>query len=90
MSNNCSAIDKKISSVFENYFVYLTKVGYKKDDSTLVLVVITFLHDLLKNKYWDLNEEEKRMVLVALNCLTKDPCLNELPCISNNDNYYIL
>lgn len=89
-NSNCNNLSNKVSGIFRNYFTYLSKVGYKKDDATFVLVVITFLHDLLKGKYWDLNEEEILLVNGALRCLMKDPCLNDLPCISNNDNYYIL
>ena len=90
ISSNCNNLSNKVSGIFKNYFTYLSKVGYKKDNAILVLVVITFLHDLLKGKYWDLNEEETLLVNAALRCLIKDPCLNDLPCISDNDNWYIL
>ena len=90
ISSNCNNLSNKVSGMFKNYFTYLSKVGYKKDDSALTLVVITFLHDLLDGKYWDLDEEETMLVHAALRCLMKDPCLNVTPCISENDNYYIL
>lgn len=89
-NGNCNSLSNKISGIFKNYFTYLSKIGYKKDNVILVMVVITFLHDLLENKYWELNEGEIILVNSALKCLIKDPCLNDLPCISNNDNYYIL
>ena len=53
ISSNCNNLSNKVSGMFKNYFTYLSKVGYKKDDAALTLVVITFLHDLLDGKYND-------------------------------------
>lgn len=89
-NSNCNNLSNKVSGMFRNYFTYLSKVGYKKDSAAYILVVIAFLHDLLKGEYWELNEEETLLVNAALKCVMRDPCLNDLPCISDNDNYYIL
>lgn len=70
--------------IFDNYFKYLSKVGYKNRNATLTLFVISFIDDFFKDVSIALSDEEKAIICKAMNCLMKDKCLNDVPCVEDH------
>lgn len=70
--------------IYDLYFQTLSKTGYKDRNATLTLFVISFIDDFYKDCKDILTEKEKIIINKAMNCLMKDKCLNNVPCVEEH------
>jgi len=81
---NCCRNRYDLLKIYDLYFNTLSNTGYKDRNATLTLFVISFIDDFYKDCELILDDFEKHIICKAMNCLMKDKCLNDVPCVEDH------